>query len=176
MLIACYLFDWKPFGIFISYLIEIVVLLFVYAFLRLKDEKKNPERYRKTQPLHTVFIGIVPLILFQYFIIGWMSSHIHPDQHFIKQNLLLTKEVYFALGSMVVFYGIQAAQIADHTERLNVFRDSFLFKILALTVANSIGFILVFSIEVESLLVVVTSMAVLRILLELYFGRKIRSL
>ena len=176
MLIACYLFDWKPFGIFISYLIEIVVLLFIYAFLRLKDEKKNPDRYRKTQPLHTVFIGIVPLILFQYFIIGWMSSHIHPDQYFIKQNLLLTKEVYFALGSMVVFYGIQAAQITDHTERLNVFRDSFLFKILALTAANCIGFILVFSIEVESLLVVVTSMAVLRILLELYFGHKMKSI
>jgi hypothetical protein len=174
MLIACYLFDWKPFGIFISYLIEIVVLLFVYSFLRLKDEKKNPERYRKTQPLHNVFIGSIPLIVFQYFIIGWMSSHINPDQHFIQQNLLLTKEVYFAVGSMVVLYAIQAAHIANHAERLNVFRDNFLFKILSLTAANCIGFILVFGIEIESLLVVVTSMVVFRILLEIYVGRKMR--
>lgn len=174
MLIACYLFDWKSFGIFISYLIEIVVLFFVYSILRLKDEKKNPERYRKAQPLGNLFIGLVPLIVIQYFIIGWISSFIDPEQNFIQNNLLLTKEVYYAVGSFVVLYAIKAVQITNHKERLIVFQDNFLFKVLALTGANILGFLIVVGIEFTSFLPVLTVMVIVRIVLEIYFARKMR--
>ncbi|PHR47599.1 MAG: hypothetical protein COA32_06470 [Fluviicola sp.] len=176
MLVACYIFDWKPFGIFISYLIEIVVLLFVYVMLRVKDEKRNPRkyRYRKVQPISNLFIGLVPLVLFQYFMIGWMSEFIDPDQNFTKQNLLLTKEVLYAVVSMIVLYSIKAAQITTHKERLIVFQDNFIIKVLALTGTNILGFTLVISLEIKSLLLVLTIMVIIRIIIEIYFGRKMK--
>lgn len=174
MLVACYLFDWKPFGIFISYLIEIVVLLFFYSLFRMKDEKKNPGQYRKAQPLGNLFIGVVPLILFQYFIIGWMSGFINPEQNFIKQNVLLTKEVFYAIGSVVVLYAIKAVQMTNHKERLVAFQDNFLFKVLALTGANILGFVMVVGIGINTLLPTLTVMVIVRILLEIYFSRKMK--
>jgi hypothetical protein len=174
MLVACYFFDWKPFGIFISYLIEIVVLLLFYSLFRVKDEKKNPEQYRKAQPLVNLFIGLVPLILFQYFIIGWTSGFINPEQNFSQQNLLLTKEVFYAFGSVVVLYAIKAVQITNHKERLIVFQDNFLFKVLALTGANSLGFVMVVGIGVDALLPTLTVTVIVRIFLEIYFSRKMK--
>ena len=178
MLVACYVFDWKPFGIFISYLIEIVVLLFVYVMLRVKDEKRNPRkyRYRKVQPISNLLIGLIPLVLFQYFMIGWMSEIIDPEQNFTKQNLLLTKEVLYAVVSMIVLYSIKAAQIATHKERLFVFQNNFIIKVLALTGTNILGFTLVISLEVKSLLYVLTIMVIIRIIIEIYFGRKMKSI
>lgn len=174
MLVSCYLFDWKPFGVFVSYLIEIVVLLLVYTFFRLREEKKNPDHYRKVQPLANLFIGLVPLIVFQYFIIGWISSFIYPEQNFLKHNLLLTKEMYYSVGSVVVIYVIKALQIKNHTERLIVFQDNFLFKILALTAANISVFVVVVGIGVNSLLPALTVMVIFRIALEIYFAKKMK--
>ena len=172
MLVACYLFNWKPFGIFISYLIEIVVLLLVYVTFRIIAEKRNPDQYRKAQPLLTIFIGAIPLVVFQYFIIGWMSGLINPAQNFLKENLLLTKEFLFAFGSSLFLYTIKAFQIISHSERIKVFQHNFLYSILALTATNSLGVLLVFVVGIHSSLPVLTGMVVVRINLEIYFERK----
>lgn len=172
MLVACYLFDWKPFAVFISHLIEIIVLLLVYIVLRIIDERKNPEQSRKAQPIINILIGILPLIVLQYFIIGWMSSFINPEQNFLTQNLLMTKEVYYAFGAMIFLYTINAVQIANHDERLNVFQNNFMFSVLALSGANILGFVLVVGMEVKSLLPILTVMVAVRIALEIYWGRK----
>lgn len=174
MLVACYFFNWKPFGIFISYLIEIVVLLIVYSFVRLKDEKKNPQHYRKTQPLANIYIGIIPLLLIQFIIIGFMTLDLNPEENFIKQNLLLTKEVFFSVCSILVIYVLKALQFSTNKERLVVFQDNFLFKILALTSVNILCFIIVSVFEKITLIPLLTAMIIFRILLELYFSRKMK--
>ena len=154
---------------------EIVVLLLFYSVLRIKGQRKNPEQYRKVQPLGNIFIGIIPLVIFQYLIIGWMTVFLNPEQNFIKQNLLLTKEVYFALGSAVVLYTIKAVQIANYKERLVIFQSNFLFKVLALTGTNIIGLVLIVGIGIKSLFPVLSLMVILRVFLEIYFGRRIKS-
>lgn len=172
ILVACYFFDGKPFGIFISYLIEVVALFLIYSLLRWIDEKKHPKLYRKSQPLMNLFIGLIPVVIFQYFIIGWISSFINPEENFFKQNLFLSSEVFYIIGSVVVFYSIKALQISNHKVNLRIFQDNFLFNILALSGANIIGFVLVIGFHVDSLLPVLSAMVIFRILLEIYFVRK----
>lgn len=172
MLVACYLFDWEPFGVFISYLIEIVVLLGVYVVLRVQDQRKNPSRYRKSQSVLAVIVAVAPLVAFQYLLIGWMSQSIFPKLNFTNQNLLFTKEVFFAFVSLVVLYSVQTFQMKSDAGRLAFFQDNFLFKVLALTATNVLGFFLVMELEVHALLPVFTAMVLVRILLEIYFRRK----
>lgn len=174
MLIACYLLDWKPFGIFISYLIEVVVLVLIFSIIRLKDERENPERYRKVQALGNILIGVIPLIVFQYFVIGWMASFINPEENFIQENLLFTKEFLFAVLFIVILYTINAFQIVNRKERIKVFQDNFLFKVLGITGANILGFVLAVGIEWTSFLPVLTVTVVFRIFLEIYFARKMK--
>lgn len=174
-LIACYFFHWKPFGIFISYLIEVLVLLGIYAVLRAIDEKRTPQRYVKSQPIINLFIGIVPLVLFQYFMIGLISVFIDPEQDFTKRNLLLSKEVMYAVVSMLILYIFTAVKINKHSERLAVFQGNFIFKSLALTATNILAMVLVFIFEIHALLPVLTGMVVIRVALELYFERMTKA-
>jgi hypothetical protein len=174
MLVACYLFDWKPFGVFVSYLIETVVLLIVYSIIRSINEKKNSSAHKTAQPLANLLIGITPFLIFQFFMIGWMLSSIDPDHNFINENLLLTKEVFFASASMLLFYSIWAIQIPNHKKRLTIFQDNLIFKVIALSGTNILGFVLVLVIGVTSVLPVLVVMVVARILLEIYFGRKMK--
>lgn len=174
MLISCYLFDWKPFGVFFSYLIEIVALLLVFTVLRTLDERKNPKKYIKEQPINNIFIGVLPLIIFQYFMIGWMSNDLNPDENFIKENLIYTKEVLYGAISVLILYALKAAQISNNQERLNTFQDNFLFRVLALSGANILGFVLIKVIGVTSFITVLTLMVMIRIILEVYFIRKMK--
>lgn len=174
MLFACYFSDWNPFVVFMSYLIEVVVLLFIYAILRFTDEKKNPRRYRKSQSIINLFIGIVPMVIFQYFIIGWTSLSINPEQSFIENNLFFSKEVLYVIVSIVIFYSVKAFQITIRQERLGYFQENFLFQVMALTVTNTAGFIAVLVIGFKSLLFVLIIMVVFRIILEFYFSSKMK--
>jgi hypothetical protein len=175
MLVACYYFEWKPFGIFIYSLIEIVVLVIIYALLRLKDEKQNPHRYRKSQSIINLFIGLIPMVVFQYFIIGFASVSINPEEDFIEQNLLLSEEVLYVFLAVTVLYVIKVLQISKQQERIRVFQENFLFQVLALSGANTIGFITIIVFDVNSLLPVLTLMVVFRVFLELYFVRRIKA-
>lgn len=174
MLLNCYIFEWKPFGILISYLLEVVVLIILFILFRMKDERMNPDSYRKAQPVSNLLYGMIPLVLFQYFIIGWTASFIDPNQNFLKQDLLLSKEIIFPFCTMLFLYFIKAMQISDHVERLQVFQNNFLFKVLGLAGTSVLGFVLVIGLEITSLLPVLTVMVVLRIVLEIYFGRKMK--
>lgn len=174
MLLACYVFDWKPFGIFISYLLEVVALLLVYAVLRMRDQKRNPAYYRNAQPLINVFSAMFLLFTLQYMLISWMTNFIDPQQNAMKQNLLLTKEAFLAIGTTLVLYTLRALQIANHTERIRIFQSNFLFSVLVLSATNIVGFALVTSIENISLLPVLTAMVVVRIGFEFYFGKRMR--
>jgi len=174
MLIACYLFDWKPFGIFISYLIEVVVLFLIYTVLRIRHKNQHPERYRKIQPIVNVFIGIIPLIGVQYLIIGLMAGSIDPGANFLEKDTLLSKEVLYALISTVVLYVIKALQFSDQHERLSVFESNFLYKVFALTITNLAGVLAVIGLGISSLLPVLTVMVIIRIGMEIHFDRKMR--
>lgn len=172
MLVACYYFNWKPFGLFISYLIEVIVLITFYCVSRVLDENRNPAHYRNSQPLMNIIIGTIPLIIFQYFIIGWMSGMINDEQNFLSKNLLLSKEVIYSFTTMLLIYVIQAIRIRDHKKRLELFQDNFLYKVIGLSATNILGSTLVFGFGVQSLLYVLIGMVVVRIIQEFYFDSR----
>lgn len=172
MLLMCYLFDWKAYGIFISYLIEVIVLLLFYTFFRVREEKRNPVKYQKYQPILNLYVGIVPLVLFQYFIIGLMTVFIDAGQDFFKTNLLLSKEIYYSVASIVILYFINAVQISENQERIRTFQDDFIFKVMALTGTNILGVVFVLGFEVHSLLIVLAVMVMTRVGLEFYFIKR----
>lgn len=174
MLIACYFFDWKPYGVFMSYLLEVVVLLIVYAYLRFNDEKKHPERYRKSQPLVNLFIGIVPVVFLQYFLIASMSIILDPEKEFNNESFHLSKEVYYAFPPLVFFYLIKAKQISCSKERIFKFQQNFMFEVLALTAVNLVAFIAVIYLDFTTLISVLTVTVIARILLEFYFTKKLK--
>lgn len=103
-----------------------------------------------------------------------MANYIDPEQKFVAQNLLLTKEVYYAFGSALILYTLKAVSISNNKDRLDVFQENFLFQVLALTATNILGFIIVLGIQIESLLVVLTIMVTIRVTLEIYFSRKMK--
>lgn len=173
--VACFYFEWNPFGIFMFYLIEVVVLLLIYAILRIKDEKEDPRRYRKSQSIVNLFIGITPMIIFQYFIIGWTSLSINPEQNFIESNLFFSKEVFFMTISIVVLYSVKAFQVTNQQEKLRVFQQDFLFQVLMLSGANTLGFFVVLGLGVNSLFITLIIMVAFRMFVEFYFARKMKT-
>ena len=168
MLVACYFFNWKPFGIFISYLIEVIVLITFYCISRVLDENRNPAHYRNSQPLMNIIIGTIPLIIFQYFIIGWMSGIISDEQNFLTKNLLLSKETIYSFTTILIIYSIQAVRIKNHKERLKFYQDNFFFKVIALSTTNILGSTLVLGFGIRSLLLVLSGMVIIRIIQEFY--------
>lgn len=157
------------------YLIEVVVLLLIYAILRIKDEKEDPRRYRKSQSIVNLFIGITPMIIFQYFIIGWTSLSINPEQNFIESNLFFSKEVFFMTISIVVLYSVKAFQVTNQQEKLRVFQQDFLFQVLMLSGANTLGFFVVLGLGVNSLFITLIIMVAFRMFVEFYFARKMKT-
>ena len=133
MLVATYIFDWKPYAIFISYLVEVIVILLIYVVLRFIDERKNPRRYRKSQPIVNILIGIIPLILFQFFTVGIMASVLNPDENILKHNFILTKKILFAFASFAFIFILKALQMIKNKEILIVFQNNFLFKVITLS-------------------------------------------
>nr|WP_299207045.1 hypothetical protein [uncultured Brumimicrobium sp.] len=171
MLFMAYYFEWEPFGIFVYYLIEITVLLLVYVLLRLREVSKNTKINKKAQPIANILIGIIPLLLIQYLIVGFISVAIDPNESFIEKNLLMTKEVLFAFCSLTFVYLLKAIQMIKIKDRLLIFQNNFLFKVIALSMTNFLGFVLVIGFEMTSLLTVLTIMTAIRIGLEIYLGK-----
>ncbi|WP_417264683.1 hypothetical protein [Brumimicrobium sp.] len=171
MLFMAYYFEWEPFGIFVYYLIEITVLLLVYVLLRLREVSKNTKINKKAQPIANILIGIIPLLLIQYLIVGFISVAIDPNESFIEKNLLMTKEVLFAFCSLTFVYLLKAIQMIKIKDRLLIFQNNFLFKVIALSMTNFLGLILVIGFEMTSLLTVLTIMTAIRIGLVIYLGK-----
>jgi hypothetical protein len=174
MLVACYVFHWSPVGVFLSYLIETIVLLLVYAVLRTIDENRHPARYRKSQPLTTILIAVVPLALFQYFIIWIVTGYIDGGRATASESILFTREALYAVIACIVAYAIKAIQLTKNDQGLVVFQANFLFSALALTATNLVSLLIVCFTETGSLLVVLTGSVAMRIALEIWFDRKMK--
>lgn len=174
LLIASYLGYYKPYGIFISYLIEILVLIGFYSIFRSIDTKKNPSKYRKQQPLINVLIALIPFVFIQFLLIGWTAGLLNPEENFIQTNLILTKEVLYAFLVLIIIYGIEAWKKQDLEQKINTFLDNFFLKILLLSGANLIGSILVLGFGLFKVFPVILIMVLIRIGIELIWIKKIK--
>lgn len=175
VLLACYLYDWKPFGVFSSYLFEIILLLFVYSFFRIRDQIKRPKEYKKQNSLGVIIVSVLPLIFIQYLIIGWMSATLDPFQDYFNGNILFTKELIPSFLALLIIYVLKARSISGTANQEKEFKNIFVYKVIMLTITNIIGVVLVLGIGIQSLLFVLTLMVIARILIELYFIKKVKS-
>jgi hypothetical protein len=169
MLVACVFFDWEVFAIFVSFLIEIVVLFVVYAILHIKYNKQLSDLVISILHLIMVIIGMIPLLLFHLFIIGLLANMFDPEIDVFKNNLLNTKEVFYAAGSMLLFYAINVFQISSHKNKVIIYQNTIIIQVLLLTVSNIVAFSAVFILGLNSLFVVLTAMVISRIFMEFYF-------
>jgi hypothetical protein len=172
MLIACYLFDWKPFYIFFSYLLELFVLTGFYVIIRKRDEQKNPQNYRRAQPIENVLIGSIPLFLFQYFALGWASVFIYPDENFILKDLILTSTTLIIVLQFVFAYAAKIFSIQNDKTAEKLLKGNLLYQALVLTTTNVTALVIVIVFSIESLLPVLTVMVIIRASMEIYFARK----
>lgn len=174
LLIASYVFDWKPFSIFFSSLAEVIVLFLIYCLLRVIDQNNNPSKYRKSQPLINAIIGIIPLIGIQALFILLTSGSVTHDKDFMRTNPFLTKEVLYCIISTLIVYGIKAFQIKGHQERVDQFQGNFIFKAISITATSMLAMIIITCFEVKTLFPVLSAVVILRICLELYFLKKMK--
>jgi len=172
MLLSCYFLEWKPLGLFLSYLIEVVALIVLYSVIRLMDQSKRPQMYKKQPPLETILISCIPLILFQYFIIGWMASSINPEENFLKEKPWMSREVIYSVVFFIIIYIIKLRDISQKTEKVKILKNILLFKAVALTLVNVVVSVIVLGFKIHDLLLVVSLMAAFRIYLEWFASRQ----
>ena len=176
LLVSCYLFNWDPFMLFFSYLLEIVILVLVLGGIRLIDERRRPEIYRKQQPFVNVLVAMFFFVMLHLFLI-WLNTSAfdrYANKHF--NELIYSKEVLFAGISMLFFYSLNAIQIKDDIARINTFQSNFFLKVILISLTNFTGLILSLSLEVDSLLVLMSIIVAIRIGFELFWMRKFNLL
>ena len=177
MLLGILLFDWKPFGIFLSFLIEFVALTVIYTVVRSIDQYKNPKKYRKLQPSITIAIAVIPLIAVQYLFISLVVSILDPMfVLFEPSNLWEQKELTFGFAAILLFYVLQTTQMSSIEAAENLYSSNFFVEALTLNFTNILGVIIVAYVQINSLPFVLIMMVALRIFLELklskFFGAK----
>ena len=174
VLILYLFFEWEAYIFFSSIFVEVIALFFMVVLLRFIDQKNNPKRYKNAQPIVNKFIATVPFFLFQFFILIEVSNI--GISRFDKNPLLenLTDLLWFGLIILVI-YVINAIQIKNNSKRINAFNNSFLYKLIALTVINGLSIYLATEFKVESLYIVLIIGISLRILLEIFLAPKFKS-
>lgn len=167
MLVACYVFEWQPFMVLFSYLWEIVVLLFMYFIVRM-----GGKRVKKQPLLINIFIGIIPFLLFQTGMIAWISKMVSTNENAVKDEFSLTVEIVYIVGSILLFYIIKVIRMSSHKERMEALQYNLVYRILALGGINMAVLLLIMIFEIHTFLVVLVVMVAVRIVLELYFRKK----
>ncbi len=168
----CYFFDWKPFGVFFSYVVEIVVLGILYAILRFKDERINPQKYRKSQSTSTQLMAVLGFSFVQFFLLFFISRKISGSDESIDWVMLFNKEALFTFCIILFFYSLQAFQTRNNSKQTELFLSEFLIKVIILTVANLLGFLAVSQFELKYWFSVLSVMVAFRVVMEIYFERK----
>lgn len=175
LLIAAYFFSWEPFTIFIFYFLEFVTILLFYCVVRVIDQAQRPKNYRKTQSVVYVLVGAFPLLLVQYFLIRSTANSINPSHLALNvENLFFTKGVFIAMSILIIQYVLLTINFKNNQERESVLKENLLFQAISLSSANILGVLTVLLFEVKQLMPVLIVMTLVRILLELYFTKKMK--
>ena len=174
-LIGTYLFAWEALTIFLAYFLEFIAVLLLYTLVRFFDERKRPERYAKLPPVMNIFIGAIPLLLLQYFILVFNAGVVNPEANIsVNKDYFFTMEVAYMLFLILIVYLLKIISLKDNLEREAVLKENVLFQALAISLANIIGLLVVAIAGKPSLMVVLIGMTIIRVLLEFLFNRRIR--
>ena len=172
LLITSYLLGASGFGIFFAFLLEILALLIIYTIFRVKDERANPMRYRKQQPVFNLYITIIPFLMVQYLLI-WLVLNQVSDRMYIPsfEELLAEWQNWLIIAYLVVFYFLRYRQLSTQ-HPADYARNRFVVSILLFTAINAVGVILTHLIQRPDFLIVLISMSFIRIVIEYFLNKK----
>jgi hypothetical protein len=175
LLLATFLFDWKPFAIFISFLLEFITLILIYLVVRAIDQFRNPRKYRKLSSSGTLAFAVIPLVAIQYLFISLVVSILDPTFDFFDlTNLWDEKWLSLSFLIIIVLYILKTLQFKDIGEAEKVLQETFFLEALSLNFSNLIGVAIVAYGQVNSLPIVLCAMVLFRIFMEIKFSKHIQ--
>jgi hypothetical protein len=172
LLLVGYALGASGFGIFLAFLIEIVALLIVHTLFRIRDEKANPQNYRKQASVWNLYFGIVPFIFVQYLMIWVILSQV--SAHFYVPTwpeLLQEWQNWLIFAYLILFYVLRyrhehGMKAADQS------RNRFVVSLLLFTAINMLGATFVHLFDHPNFFLVLLAMVITRILLEYFLNKK----
>lgn len=170
LILATYLFNWKPFSVFIGFLMEMLVILLLYSFFRIKAQINQPAAFRKVGDLSSIFFGASVFLFFSYKMIEGFSWRLEPDsQDFSFYSLISSKEVLISFAAMFLIYFGRVINLESDLFRELILRQNMMIKILAMSLTTLIPFLLIFEYEFLNFLYILPFVFLGRIVVELYF-------
>ena len=162
------------FGIFISFAVELIVLLLIYTVYRTIDQRRNPRKYAKHQWVGQIWIAALPVIAIHFiairFVVG--QSDLNEDLPVIT-FLLYEWQTWLALILILVFYLLSyskntISEVVDHS------RNKFLVGMILFTVIPLVGILVFNVIEHPQFIILISVMAGVRLLLEVLLTKKFK--
>lgn len=172
-----FFFDWEPFIILVSYFIELIVVLFISAAFKFIDARKNKYKYSNQFPIMvalSIFFGSGPFLFGQYLFIIYtaqiLDSNINAKDGL---SLLCKPEIFWCVAFIVIVYILKVLSLKNNSVRASVIQDNVIFQILALFLTSITGMLILLVVDNAGIIVVLFSLTAVRILLEIYFNKKI---
>ena len=167
LLVAVYFFEWKPIGIFLSFLAEFTILLFTYWFLNIFSTRKN----KRNRPGGNVLLAGCSLILLQYVLIGLIANFLGEKSfNFGNPASLFDTNSIIAITSISVIYLIRLFFVKQKDERESYAQENLLTQALCLTGMIVLGFFVIQILEISNAIPVLAAMVAGRIFLEQYIN------
>jgi hypothetical protein len=114
-----------------------------FLYLRTKGELKNKEQFNSRISYGNVLYGVIPFFIFQYFIIAGTSMSIDNRANIVAFSEVLSAGGIFTIASLSFFYYKSLKNIKTERNKRMAFYNTFLLRIIILTVSSLIGLIVV---------------------------------
>ncbi len=175
LIVSIYLFDWDSFNVFITYLLEYLVLALIFI---VSDVIVNNtiEKQAKRQTVN-IFMSLLIFAGFQYFIAAIVHSSVRDDMSLFDDPIkYLNWSTYITAGCILVSYLIRIKQLKETNNIHQVIEDNFILQILGIAVMNMVGLGAVALFGVEKAPILLTIIILGRIGLEVYISKNIKML
>jgi len=175
---AVFIFDWKPSTVFISFLLELVIILLFYVVFKFIDNVKVlPKRADEMVTLLNVILGTTILISFQAFLILTIIDELDDEMNRTTiKEMLFTKDVLILAISIIVVYLVGLLSVKGFKPKLSVLQDNFIYQVLSFSLVNIVGILAISIFEEITFKPVLVLLILSRLYLEIKFTHKIKLL
>ena len=122
----------------------------------------------------SIFFGSGPFLFGQYLFIIYtaqiLDSNINAKDGL---SLLCKPEIFWCVAFIVIVYILKVLSLKNNSVRASVIQDNVIFQILALFLTSITGMLILLVVDNAGIIVVLFSLTAVRILLEIYFNKKI---
>lgn len=166
LLVSVY-FGSSGFGVFVSFALELIILLVLYGVSRIIDGFRNPKKY-ENHPLAIQSIFVGGTMIFVQFMFG---RHILSETD-LGDNTPTIPELFsewplWIAGVLILFFYLLGVIKKPLSKIVDDMRDRFLMNFVLLTILNLGGMFAVISFENKVFVYVLMIMVIVRFIFEL---------